>query len=120
MAAHYPPSTHASFLNPPPPPNIAGSWLTAASHLITAIIGAGVLGLPNAVAWMGWVAGIACLVMFYAISLWTCTMLTDCYHVKGKRHTKYKWAVLHIMVSGGSREDEGIATVNLASVFFAC
>ena len=26
-------------------------------------------------------------------------MLTDCYHVKGKRHTKYRWAVLHIMAS---------------------
>ena len=34
---------------------------------------------------------------FYVITLWTCTMLTDCYHVKGKRHTRYKWAVLHIM-----------------------
>lgn len=35
---------------------------------------------------------------FYVITLWTCTMLTDCYMVNGKRHTRYKWAVLHIMV----------------------
>ena len=41
---------------------LTGSWLTAAGHLITAIIGAGVLGLPNAVAWLGWAAGIACMV----------------------------------------------------------
>jgi amino acid permease len=79
------------------PTHPPGSWLTAAGHLVTAIIGAGVLGLPNAVAWLGWVAGPACLVLFFATTLWTATMLCDCYHVKGKRHTRYKWAVLHIM-----------------------
>jgi hypothetical protein len=72
--------------------------MTATGHLITAIIGAGVLGLPNAVAWLGWVGGLVCLCAFYATTAITCTMLTDCYHVKGKRHTRYKWAVLHIMV----------------------
>ena len=70
----------------------------AAGHLVTAIIGAGVLGLPYAVSWLGWLAGPVCMVAFYVITLWTATMLTDCYHVKGKRHTRYKWAVLHIMV----------------------
>ncbi|GBG00553.1 amino acid permease [Raphidocelis subcapitata] len=73
------------------------SWLTAAGHLVTAIIGAGVLGLPNAVAWLGWIAGPICLTVFFVTTLWTATMLCDCYHVKGKRHTRYKWAVLHIM-----------------------
>jgi hypothetical protein len=84
----------------PPPPPLAGSWLTATGHLITAIIGAGVLGLPNAVAWLGWVGGILCIVTFYVVSAVTCTMLTDCYHVKGKRHTRYKWC-------GGQREAAG-------------
>lgn len=45
-----------------------------------------------------WVAGMTCMVTFYVITQWTCTLLTDCYHVKGKRHTRYKWAVLHVMV----------------------
>ena len=74
----------------------------AAGHLVTAIIGAGVLGLPYAVSWLGWIAGPVCMVAFYVITLWTATMLTDCYHVKGKRHTRYKWAVLHIMVREGA------------------
>ena len=64
---------------------------------MTAIIGAGVLGLPHALSWLGWIAGTVCLVAFFMVTLWTCTMLTDCYNVKGKRHTNYKWAVLHIM-----------------------
>ncbi|KAI8467603.1 MAG: transmembrane amino acid transporter protein-domain-containing protein [Monoraphidium minutum] len=73
------------------------SWVTAAGHLVTAVIGAGILGLPYAVSWLGWAAGLACLVIFFVITLWSCTMLTDCYHYKGKRHTRYKWAVLHII-----------------------
>ena len=71
--------------------------MTASGHLITAIIGAGVLGLPHTFSWLGWIVGPVCLLVFFALTLWTATMLTDCYHVKGKRHTNYKWAVLHIM-----------------------
>lgn len=31
----------------------AGGWLLATAHIITAIIGAGVLGLPYALSWLG-------------------------------------------------------------------
>lgn len=34
----------------------AGTTLTATAHIITAVIGAGVLALPNAVAMLGWCA----------------------------------------------------------------
>ncbi|WIA38321.1 hypothetical protein OEZ86_001658 [Tetradesmus obliquus] len=73
------------------------SWLTAAGHLITAIIGAGVLGLPASLAWLGWVGGIVSLVFFFAVSLWAALMLTDVYMVNGRRHTRYKYAVYWIM-----------------------
>lgn len=43
--------------------SIPGSWITASGHLITAVIGAGVLGLPYAVSWLGWAAGLAALVV---------------------------------------------------------
>jgi hypothetical protein len=33
--------------------NCAGGWLLATAHIITAIIGAGVLGLPYAMSWLG-------------------------------------------------------------------
>eukprot|EP00878_Enallax_costatus_P023871 GHUV01025427.1.p1 GENE.GHUV01025427.1~~GHUV01025427.1.p1 ORF type:complete len:156 (+),score=38.65 GHUV01025427.1:187-654(+) len=73
------------------------SWVTAAGHLITAIIGAGVLGLPSSVAWLGWIAGPLALVVFFVFSLWAAIMLTEVYMVNGVRHTRYKYAVLKIM-----------------------
>jgi amino acid permease len=75
----------------------AGHWVTAAGHLVTAVIGAGVLGLPDALAWLGWVAGPICLVAFCAITLWASFMLADVYQVGAIRHTRYKHAVFHIM-----------------------
>ena len=36
-------------------------------------------GLPNALAWWGWVAGPLLLVAFYLVSLWTSTMLASVY-----------------------------------------
>lgn len=32
---------------------VAGGWLLATAHIVTAIIGAGVLGLPYALSWLG-------------------------------------------------------------------
>jgi hypothetical protein len=34
-------------------PVFAGGWLLATAHIVTAIIGAGVLGLPYALSWLG-------------------------------------------------------------------
>jgi len=69
----------------------------ATSHIITAIIGAGVLGLPYALSWVGWVAGCLLLMVFYIISVASGLMLTDVYEVDGKKHPTYRAAVLGIM-----------------------
>lgn len=74
-------------------------WLTAAGHLVTAIIGAGVLGLPSSLAWLGWIAGMVALVFFFGVALWCSLMLTQVYNVDGHRHTRYKFAVRHLMGS---------------------
>ncbi len=39
---------------PTPHPCLAGSTLTAAAHIITAVIGVGVVALPRAFAMLGW------------------------------------------------------------------
>lgn len=41
----------------------------ATFHVITAIIGAGVLSLPRALAWLGWAIGIPAFVVFFAITM---------------------------------------------------
>ena len=86
--------THARNRQQPPTNNDKA----AVGHLLTAIIGAGVLGLPNAVAWLGWVAGPVAVLLFYAISVWLGVVLSMVYHAKGQaRYPTYKAAVRGIL-----------------------
>ncbi|XP_038896751.1 amino acid permease 6-like [Benincasa hispida] len=70
-----------------------GTWVTASAHIITAVIGSGVLSLAWALAQLGWVAGPAVLVAFSMITYFTATLLADCYRapdpVTGKRNYTY-------------------------------
>ncbi|KFK43300.1 hypothetical protein AALP_AA1G106400 [Arabis alpina] len=56
-----------------------GTLMTASAHIITAVIGSGVLSLAWAIAQLGWVAGTIILVIFAIINYYTSTMLADCY-----------------------------------------
>ncbi|CAN6877952.1 hypothetical protein YC2023_057144 [Brassica napus] len=56
-----------------------GTFLTASAHIITAVIGSGVLSLAWALAQLGWVAGTMILVIFAIITYYTSTLLADCY-----------------------------------------
>ncbi|KAH7567591.1 hypothetical protein JRO89_XS07G0098100 [Xanthoceras sorbifolium] len=70
-----------------------GTWVTASAHIITAVIGSGVLSLAWAIAQLGWVAGPAVLMAFSFITYFTSSMLADCYRspdpVTGKRNYTY-------------------------------
>ncbi|CAH8251765.1 unnamed protein product [Arabidopsis lyrata] len=56
-----------------------GTFMTASAHIITAVIGSGVLSLSWAIAQLGWLAGTVILVTFASINYYTSTMLADCY-----------------------------------------
>lgn len=56
-----------------------GTLTTASAHIITAVIGSGVLSLAWATAQLGWVGGPVVLSAFSLITYFTSTMLTDCY-----------------------------------------
>ncbi|GFQ06945.1 amino acid permease 6 [Phtheirospermum japonicum] len=60
-----------------------GTCLTASAHIITAVIGSGVLSLAWAIAQLGWVAGPAALVAFSFITFFTSTLLADSYRCPG-------------------------------------
>lgn len=71
--AHGPPPPLPScaaccFLSAVPPARTpcccAGTWRTCVAHIITAVIGAGVLSLPYSFAALGWVAAIAITFVF--------------------------------------------------------
>ncbi|KAK7320812.1 hypothetical protein VNO77_30638 [Canavalia gladiata] len=72
------------------------AW-TASAHIITAVIGAGVLSLAWAMAQLGWIIGISSLLLFASATLYTSNILADCYRspdpVTGKRNYTYMEAV---------------------------
>ncbi|KAK4388800.1 Amino acid permease 8 [Sesamum angolense] len=76
-------------------PRRTGNLWTASAHIITAIIGSGVLSLAWGVAQLGWIAGVATLVIFSGITLYTSSLLADAYRspVTGKRNYTYKEVV---------------------------
>ncbi|XP_043711639.1 amino acid permease 6-like [Telopea speciosissima] len=70
-----------------------GTMVTASAHIITAVIGSGVLSLAWAIAQLGWVAGPAALLAFSVITWFTSTLLADCYRfpdpISGQRSYTY-------------------------------
>ncbi|KAI0487904.1 hypothetical protein KFK09_027727 [Dendrobium nobile] len=76
-------------------PKRTGTLWTASSHIVTAVIGSGVLSLAWAIAQLGWIAGPIALIFFSMITLFTSTLLSDCYRnpISGKRNYNYSSAV---------------------------
>ncbi|KAF8103586.1 hypothetical protein N665_0188s0513 [Sinapis alba] len=74
-----------------------GSVWTASAHIITAVIGSGVLSLAWATAQLGWLAGPVVMLLFSVVTYFTSTLLTACYRsgdpISGKRNYTYMDAV---------------------------
>ncbi|XP_050363494.1 amino acid permease 3-like [Argentina anserina] len=74
-----------------------GTVWTASAHIITAVIGSGVLSLAWAIAQLGWVAGPAVMFLFSLVTYYTSTLLSACYRSgdsdTGKRNYTYMDAV---------------------------
>ena len=66
---------------------------TASAHIITAVIGSGVLSLAWATAQLGWLGGVTTLLIFSGIMLYSSNLLADCYRspdpITGKRNYSY-------------------------------
>lgn len=76
-----------------------GTLTTVSAHIITAVIGSGVLSLAWATAQLGWIVGPLVLLVFAVITWYTSLMLADCYRhpVTGKRNYTYKECVQSIL-----------------------
>ncbi|KAK3130636.1 hypothetical protein QOZ80_6BG0495970 [Eleusine coracana subsp. coracana] len=74
-----------------------GTVWTASAHIITAVIGSGVLSLAWSTAQLGWIVGPVTLMLFSIITYYTSSLLADCYRtgdqVSGKRNYTYMDAV---------------------------
>ncbi|KAK9164513.1 hypothetical protein Syun_005415 [Stephania yunnanensis] len=75
----------------------SGNVWTATSHIITAVIGSGVLSLAWAIGQLGWVAGPTVMLLFALVILYTSNLLSQCYRSgdpsTGKRNHTYMDAV---------------------------
>ncbi|KAL6525049.1 Amino acid permease 3 [Orobanche minor] len=97
-------------VNVPPPPQSGskcydddgklkrtGTVWTASAHIITAVIGSGVLSLAWATAQLGWIAGPIMLFLFSFVTYYTSALLAACYRSgdpdNGKRNYTYMDAV---------------------------
>lgn len=75
----------------------SGTMWTASAHIITAVIGSGVLSLAWAIGQLGWVAGPTVMLLFSFVTYYTSSLLADCYRsgdeFTGKRNYTYMDAV---------------------------
>ncbi|PNX90228.1 amino acid permease 6-like protein [Trifolium pratense] len=80
-----------------------GTWLTASAHIVTTVIGSGVLSLAWAVAQLGWIGGTIALILFSLITLLTSILMADCYRypdpIHGARNPTYMKMVKTILAS---------------------
>ncbi|XP_078167484.1 amino acid permease 4-like [Carex rostrata] len=74
-----------------------GTMWTASSHIITAVIGSGVLSLSWAIGQLGWIAGPTVMILFAFVIFYTSCLLSECYRtgdsVTGRRNYTYMDAV---------------------------
>ncbi|CAI8605561.1 unnamed protein product [Vicia faba] len=77
--------------------NDSGNKWTGSAHIITAVIGSGVLSLAWAIAQLGWIAGPSMMLLFAFIIYHTSTLLSVGYRtgdqLNGKRNYTYTQAV---------------------------
>ncbi|XP_009616066.1 lysine histidine transporter 2-like [Nicotiana tomentosiformis] len=65
-------------------------WYYSAFHNVTAMVGAGVLGLPYAMSQLGWGAGATVMVLSWVITLYTLWQMVEMHEmVPGKRFDRY-------------------------------
>ncbi|KAL2513133.1 Amino acid permease 3 [Abeliophyllum distichum] len=74
-----------------------GTVWTGSAHIITAVIGSGVLSLAWATAQLGWIAGPTVMLLFSFVTYYTSALLASCYRSgdpdTGKRNYTYMDAV---------------------------
>ncbi|KAJ1266872.1 hypothetical protein BS78_07G013300 [Paspalum vaginatum] len=95
-----------------------GTVWTASAHIITAVIGSGVLSLAWGVAQLGWAGGPAVMVLFAGVIYYTSTLLAECYRsgdpVFGPRNRTYIDAVRATL---GDSKERLCGAIQLSNLF---
>ncbi|ONK67095.1 uncharacterized protein A4U43_C06F15640, partial [Asparagus officinalis] len=69
----------------------AAKWWFATFHSVTAMVGAGVLSLPYAMAHLGWGPGSVALILSWSITLYTIWLMIELHEcIPGRRFDRYR------------------------------
>lgn len=74
-----------------------GNIFTTSMHVICAVVGIGVLALPQAIAYLGWIAGPLCIVFFWLATWLSSLLLASLYLIDGKTYSGYFHMVNDVM-----------------------
>lgn len=91
----------------------SGGTLSATAHVITAVVGAGVLSLPAAMASLGYAGGSIVFVVFGFVTLYTAQLLADLYCVDGVRQRTYSQMVNTVL---GPVQERVVAVIQLVNL----
>lgn len=58
---------------------VTGTVWTAVAHIVTGVIGSGVLSLAWSIAQIGWIAGPLAIILFASVTLLSAFLLSDTY-----------------------------------------
>lgn len=97
----------------------AASWHHAAFHTVTAVVGAGVLGLPHAFSFLGWAAGLLLLTLLCGFSIYTSYLLAALHEAPGgERLNTYR--EMGAAILGAQRGKLAVATVQYTLMAGLC
>lgn len=71
-------------------------WYHAAFHSVCAVVGAGVLGLPYAFSYLGWMGGLCSLTVLFCVSLYTSYLLSELHEDGNIRLNTYREIGQHV------------------------
>ncbi|XP_037404092.1 amino acid permease 4-like [Triticum dicoccoides] len=86
----------------------SGTVWTASAHIITAVIGSGLLALPWASAQLGWVVYPVMVLLFACIICYTSALLSDCYRSGDPSHGERNCTYIDSVKASLGRADVGI------------
>ncbi|KAK8959559.1 Amino acid permease 3 [Platanthera guangdongensis] len=78
-------------------PRRTGTMWTASAHIITAVIGSGVLSLAWSIGQLGWIAGPAVMILFAFVIYYTSGLLADCYRSGDPRTGKRNYTYMEVV-----------------------
>uniref|UniRef100_A0A7C9EHW8 Amino acid transporter transmembrane domain-containing protein n=1 Tax=Opuntia streptacantha TaxID=393608 RepID=A0A7C9EHW8_OPUST len=73
-----------------PPHKRTGTLWSAVAHIITGVIGSGVLSLAWSMAQLGWFAGPLAMIIFASVTLVSAFLLSDCYKSPDPEHGPHR------------------------------